>query len=85
MAAINGKAFNVGGGMPNSLSLLELFAMLEEELGITLKYSRLPARESDQRVFVADISRIGALLGWKPLVDKRAGIKRMIDWVADGK
>ena len=83
--AVKGQAFNIGGGMANSLSLLELFAMLEEELGVKLNYTRLAPRESDQKVFVADISKAGALLGWKPLVDKRAGVKRMIAWVADGK
>ncbi|MHB0995551.1 MAG: NAD-dependent epimerase/dehydratase family protein [Elusimicrobiales bacterium] len=85
MDAINGKAFNVGGGMPNSLSLLELFSMLEEELGIVLNYDRLPPRESDQKVFVADISKVGGLLDWRPEVDKREGLRRMIRWVAEGK
>lgn len=85
MDAINGKAFNVGGGMANSLSLLELLAMLEEELGVKLNYTKLPPRESDQKVFVADISRVGGLLGWRPEVGKREGIRRMIKWVAEGK
>lgn len=85
IGAVNGKAFNVGGGMENSLSLLELFSMLEEELGVKLNYTRLAPRESDQKVFVADISKIGGLLGWRPAVDKRTGLRRMIDWVADGK
>jgi len=82
---VKGKAFNVGGGMENSLSLLELFEMLEEELAVKLNYTKLPPRESDQKVFVADISKISGLLGWKPLVDKRAGLRKMIEWVANGK
>jgi len=32
-----GQAFNIGGGMANSLSLLELFKILEGELGIEMK------------------------------------------------
>ncbi|MDA8243421.1 MAG: GDP-mannose 4,6-dehydratase [Elusimicrobia bacterium] len=84
MEALKGKAFNIGGGMPNSLSLLELFAMLEEELGIKMTYTRLPPRESDQKVFVADISRISALTGWAPKVGKREGVRRMIEWVKNG-
>lgn len=54
---IKGQAFNVGGGMENSSSLLELFGFLESELDIKMTYTQLPPRESDQRVFVADISK----------------------------
>lgn len=78
---LQGRAFNIGGGMDNSLSLLELFAMLEEMLDIRLHYTQLPPRESDQRVFVADISAISSLTGWSPQVGKQAGIAKMLEWV----
>lgn len=45
---ISGKAFNIGGGVGNSMSLLELFSFLENELSIKLNYDELPFRESDQ-------------------------------------
>ncbi len=76
-----GHVFNIGGGFKNSLSLLELFDILEEELQITLNYKIIPARESDQKVFVADIDKIGQFCGWKPQTDKISGIKKMINWV----
>ena len=82
---LKGRAYNIGGGMANSLSLLELFSMLEEKTGVGLKYDKLPARESDQKVFVADISKIGGLTGWTPAVGKAAGIEKMIEWVKNGK
>ncbi len=82
---IKGQAFNVGGGMANSLSLLELFALLEGELGVKLAYARLPERESDQKVFVADTSKIRRLLDWRPEVDKVSGIRKMISWIKNGK
>lgn len=80
IGAARGQAFNIGGGIANSLSLLELFTLLEERLGIRMDFSRLPARESDQRVFVADIGKACAILGWEPQVSFRDGIDRMIDW-----
>ena len=80
---IQGQAFNVGGGMENSLSLIELFSLLEEELKIKLPYKKLPPRESDQKVFVADISKINRLTGWSPQVDKISGIRRMIGWARE--
>jgi len=83
--AARGKVFNVGGGMPNSLSLLELFSILEDASGTKLVYRVLPPRESDQRLFVADISRAAAILGWRPKVDKVTGVRRMLEWIEHGE
>lgn len=79
---IRGEAFNVGGGVQNSLSLLELFAFLENELGIDMNFTRLPARESDQRIFVADYSKARDKIGWEPKVTSTEGIRLMLKWVA---
>lgn len=78
---VSGMAFNVGGGIDNSLSLLELFAILREITGSELKYTQLPVRSSDQRVFVADYNKLNSITGWKPSVGKIAGIKQMIEWL----
>jgi len=77
-----GQVFNIGGGIDNSLSLLELFAILEDELGTKLHYTQLPPRESDQKVFVADIAKAKRILGWQPLISKEEGIRKMIEWVS---
>ena len=78
-----GQAFNIGGGMQNSLSLLELFALLEDVSGAKMKYDQLPPRESDQRVFVADLKKASDVLGWAPQVSARDGVTRMFHWVSD--
>lgn len=78
---IQGQVFNIGGGVEFSLSLLELFTILEKELDIKLNYTRLPARESDQKVFIANIDKAKRLIGWEPKVSHHQGIKGMIDWV----
>lgn len=80
---IKGQIVNVGGGMENSLSLIELFELLEDELEITLKYKQLDPRVSDQKVFVSDIGKCKKLLGWKPKIDKLTGVKKMLDWTRD--
>jgi len=77
-----GEAFNVGGGIANSLSLLELFSLLEEFSGVQLHYTSLAPRESDQRVFVADISKASKRIGWKPEISASDGIRRMFEWVS---
>jgi CDP-paratose 2-epimerase len=78
-----GQVFNIGGGMQNSLSLLELFSFLEKELGIDLEYRRLKPRKSDQKVFVADVGKARSLLGWTPKMGKEEGLKDMIEWISD--
>lgn len=80
--AARGNAFNVGGGINNSLSLLELFGLLEEFSGVKLAYTKLASRESDQRVFVADLAKVKKLIGWEPKVTARDGVKRMLEWVS---
>lgn len=76
-----GKAFNIGGGIENSLSLLELFGILEAELNIKMEFDRLPERESDQLVFVANNESIRELTGWKPIVDSLTGLRKMLNWL----
>lgn len=76
-----GQVFNIGGGIENSLSLLELFSMLESTLKIRMNYSELPWRESDQKVFVADTTKAREIIGWEPQVNKEKGIKSMLEWL----
>jgi len=80
MNAAKGNAFNIGGGFPNSLSLLELFDYLEKTLEIKLKFNKLPPRESDQKVFIADISKAEKILKWNPAVSYKEGIIKMLEW-----
>lgn len=83
IAEARGQAFNIGGGAANALSLLELFALLEEILGVRLRIDHGPARASDQRVFVADIAKARRLLRWTPAVGARDGIARMVAWTRE--
>ena len=76
-----GNVFNIGGGIENSLSLLELFSMLEKMLGIKMNYRKIDWRESDQKVFVADITKAKETIGWEPSVSKEDGIRSMVDWL----
>ena len=78
---ISGNAFNVGGGIDNSLSLLELFQLLENITNTNLLYEKLPVRESDQKIFVSDLSKITENLNWSPVISSKDGVIRMIDWV----
>jgi CDP-paratose 2-epimerase len=81
-----GQIFNIGGGIANSLSLLELFDRLARELELTqpLKFTRSPRRQSDQDFFVADVRKASALLGWEPKISAVIGLRRMLKWISGG-
>lgn len=76
-----GQAFNVVGGIKNSLSLIELFDILEKELDVKLNYKKLPWRKSDQKVFVANTNKAKKFFNWKPKVNKNEGVDRMFEWL----
>ena len=75
-----GEAFNIGGGLENSMSLLELLLFLEKRLGVKLNYTHLPWRQSDQKFFVADNSKAERLMEWTPKKSKEQGIEDTLQW-----
>ena len=79
---LKGKVFNIGGGIDNSISILELFDMLEKKLNIQLKYEKLRPREGDQKFFVTNIDKAKNLIKWRPEVSIDEGIDKMIEWIS---
>ncbi len=80
IATSAGEAFNIGGGVENSMSLLELLLHLERRLGLQLNYTHLPWRSNDQKYFVADNSKALRLSGWSPKTSKEKGIEDSLTW-----
>ena len=77
----SGKIFNIGGGVKNSLSILELINLLKKYLEFEkVKYLFIQRRKSDQDYFVADITKAKKILGWEPNLDLKKGIEQMILW-----
>ena len=81
--ACAGGIFNIGGGIASSLSLLELFSLLQRRTGQAepLAFAHLPRRQSDQDFFVADIGKASRVLGWMPRHSAESGISSMCEWV----
>lgn len=79
---VSGDIFNVGGGIDNTLSIWAEFGPLLERL----TGNRIPVhygdwRPGDQPVYVSDIRKAGAVLGWQPQVGVADGIERLVRWV----
>lgn len=78
-----GRAFNVGGGPGNTLSLVELLAELEQRLHRACRVNFADWRRGDQRYYVSDCRRLEARTGWKPRISVDQGIERLIGWGVD--
>lgn len=77
---VSGKAFNIGGGVGNSLSILELLSLLEIKTNTPLKHNKTSARASDQKYFIANITEIERELNWTPEINCEDGITMAIEW-----
>lgn len=78
-----GQIFNIGGGPERAISLLDLIAILEELRGRPMSISYDEWRPGDQRVYVSDITKVQATLGWSPSVDVETGVRRLFEWAAE--
>jgi CDP-paratose 2-epimerase len=81
---IKGKIYNVGGGQENSISVWhELKPYLDElfQKQITVDFG--PWRPGDQRIYVSDIRRAAAELGWRPKTGLREGLTKLHNWVQE--
>jgi CDP-paratose 2-epimerase len=84
-AEISGQAFNIGGGPTNTLCLRDLLSFLEEELKVSINPLSGVSRPGDQPVFVCDIRKAQAHLGWSPQIGVSDGVRDLIRWVRDNR
>jgi CDP-paratose 2-epimerase len=80
---LSGRAFNIGGGPRNLLSLLELVDLIEGLHGQRPRLELHPWRPGDQRYYVSDTRRFQAATGWRPRVGVYEGARRLYRWLAD--
>ena len=81
MPRLAGRAFNIGGGPGNTVSVLELIDLLSDIVGTRVPHRLEDWRTADQRYYVSDTSRFTAATGWTPRVPVRSGIERLIAWM----
>lgn len=78
-----GRAFNVGGGPGNALSLLELVGEIADRTGRRPHVTFAGWRRADQRYYVSDPRALGRATGWAPRTSARDGIGRLLDWLIE--
>jgi CDP-paratose 2-epimerase len=80
-----GRAFNIGGGASNVVSLRELLAFIEQRSGAKIHAGNADWRPGDQKVFVSDIRRARAELGWAPKINCPRGLGLLYDWISQNR
>jgi NAD dependent epimerase/dehydratase len=84
-SAVLGELFNCGTG--TDISIGELAAEIAELMGadadIVEDPQRLRPKDSEVLRLVCDATRLRERTGWQPLVTRRDGLRRAIDWFTE--
>jgi CDP-paratose 2-epimerase len=79
--ALQGHAFNIGGGPQNCASLLEVIQMIGSLVGEPLQLAWDDWRMGDQRYYVSETTAFGKLTGWRPRVPVASGLAELHEWL----
>lgn len=77
---VAGRAFNLGGGPARAVSLHEVLAIIEEQIGGRIPRDFGSWRRGDQRYYVSDTRAFEHATGWSAKIDVRSGIRRLFEW-----
>ena len=82
---ISGRAFNLGGGPDNAVSLRELLAHMSDLLGRDVDVRFSDWRAGDQRYFVADTNAIRQALDLSQAVPWKQGVAQLAEWLRESR
>ena len=78
---LSGRAFNLGGGPSNAVSLVEVLDEIALLTGRRSALQREAWRTGDQPWFVADTRTLLAATGWQARVGWRDGLRDLAEWL----
>ncbi|MBD2454935.1 NAD-dependent epimerase/dehydratase family protein [Nostoc sp. FACHB-87] len=83
---LDGDVLNVGGGVENSLSLLETTKLCEAITGksILIK-SEATARQGDIPIYITDASKIMAKTGWRAIRNPEQTLQDIYSWILENE
>lgn len=81
-ALYSGHAYNIGGGLSNSLSLQETTQLCAEITGNTIPLaSSAITRQADVRLYISDHRLISSINDWRPHRNTRATLTDIFYWL----
>jgi CDP-paratose 2-epimerase len=81
LPGIAGRAFNIGGGPRNTVSLVELIGQIAALQGEDPALEFGEWRVGDQRWYVSDHGKFSDATGWRPRIGVAEGIRRLHHWL----
>ncbi|MDB5465596.1 MAG: Nucleoside-diphosphate-sugar epimerase, partial [Phenylobacterium sp.] len=79
--AVSGRAFNLGGGPNNAVSLVQLLGYVEELTDRKVELAFADWRAGDQRYYVSDPSLARRELALPEPLDWRTGVAELAQWL----
>jgi CDP-paratose 2-epimerase len=83
IGAVQGRAFNLGGGPSNAISLKQLMTHIEDVIGRPVETVYSDWRAGDQRYYVSDTRLAARELGLKPAIPWRKGVAALAQWLQE--
>ncbi|QFU17623.1 SDR family NAD(P)-dependent oxidoreductase [Microvirga thermotolerans] len=83
IGSIRGRAFNLGGGPENAISLKQLVAHIETLIGRPVETNYSDWRAGDQRYYVSDTRLAARTLDLKKPVPWRQGVGALAQWLSE--
>jgi CDP-paratose 2-epimerase len=82
-AALEGAAFDVGGGDHHAATVAQLVELIERLGPKRPRFERLPWPQNEPSRYVSDNSAFTEATGWRPAVSIEDGFSRVQTWVSD--
>jgi len=83
IGSVQGRAFNLGGGPANAISLRQLLVQIEDIIGRPVETVYSEWRAGDQRYYVSDTRQITRELGLKQPIPWRKGVAALAQWLQE--
>lgn len=85
-AELDGEVLNVGGGVSNSLSLIETTQICQAITGNSTHIdSCLEERSGDIPIFITDSAKVINKTGWQPTITPEKSLQNIYQWISDNE
>ncbi|HWR37250.1 MAG TPA: GDP-mannose 4,6-dehydratase [Clostridia bacterium] len=76
----HGQIYNIGGGPPNAVSLIELISKIEELTSLNVHCESNDSRPGDQLIYITDHSKLTRDTAWRPEINVRGVLESLHAW-----
>lgn len=80
--SISGQVFNIGGGVGNAISLIELLNLIEIKHKLKIDLAFGMPRTGDQVYYVSNTDKFQDAVGWRPAVPIQEGLENIFNWLS---